>query len=78
MFVCSSRVGEMKNFNYILHKMSISQKECSETLYWLELLYATDYLEEKAYLSIHSEADELYKIITSIILTKKKNMKKQP
>ena len=61
-----------------VHKMSISQKECSETLYWLELLHATDYLEEKAYLSIHSEADELYKIITSIILTKKKNMKKQP
>jgi four helix bundle protein len=60
-----------------VHKMSIAQKECSETLYWIELLVATDHLEEKAFQSIHSEATELYKIITSIILTKKKNMKKQ-
>ena len=26
-----------------IHKMAISQKECNETLYWLELLYKTDY-----------------------------------
>jgi four helix bundle protein len=61
-----------------IHKMSISQKESSETLYWIELLHATEYLEDKAFQSIHSEANELYKIITSIILTKKRNMKKQP
>ncbi len=26
------------------HKMSIAQKEINETIYWLELLQATDYL----------------------------------
>lgn len=27
-----------------IHKLSISQKECDETIYWLELLYETQYI----------------------------------
>ena len=30
-----------------IHKLSISQKECDETLYWLELLHKSGFLEEK-------------------------------
>ena len=30
-----------------LSKVYISLKECSETKYWLELLYKTEYLSEK-------------------------------
>ena len=30
-----------------IHKLSISQKECDETLYWLELLHQSGFLEEK-------------------------------
>ena len=33
-------------------KMYIAYKECSESLYWIELLYATEYLDEREYLSI--------------------------
>lgn len=29
-----------------IHKLSISQKECDETMYWLELLKETDYFSE--------------------------------
>lgn len=29
-----------------IHKRSISQKECDETIYWLELLFANGYLEK--------------------------------
>ena len=52
-----------------ISKMSISRKEISETMYWLELLYRTDYIEKKAFESIYSDAKELYRIISSIIKT---------
>jgi four helix bundle protein len=58
-----------------IHKLSIAQKEASETIYWIELLHACAYLETKLFESLHSDICELYKIITSCILTKKKNMK---
>jgi four helix bundle protein len=60
-----------------VHKLAISQKECSEAGLWLELLKDTDYLSEKEFESIYADTEEVYKIITSIILTKKQNMKKK-
>lgn len=30
-----------------IHKLAIAQKECDETLYWLELLHDSEFLEEK-------------------------------
>ena len=35
-----------------IHKMAIAQKECNETLYWLELLRETDYLSTQEFESI--------------------------
>ena len=57
-----------------IHKMAIAQKEVDETMYFLELLYATEYLSEAVYLSIHKETEEVYKIIKSIIISTKQNM----
>ncbi|WP_080779355.1 four helix bundle protein [Chryseobacterium phocaeense] len=54
-----------------IHKLSISQKECDETLYWLELLYATDYISEEEFENLRNQASELLKIIRSIIITTK-------
>lgn len=54
-----------------IHKLAIAQKECSETLYWLELLDATSYLEKEVLVSLLSNAQELMKLITSIIKTSK-------
>ena len=48
-----------------LAKIYISLKECSETLYWLELLYDTDYLQENEYLSIYTDCEELRKMLSS-------------
>lgn len=56
-----------------IHKLSISQKECDESLYWLELLKDTKYLSQEEFLPIHSQTTEVLKIIRSIILTSKKN-----
>lgn len=57
-----------------IHKMSIAQKECDETLYWLELLKETGYMNEAKFVPMHKEATELLKIIRSIIITTKKKL----
>ena len=56
-----------------IHKLSISQKECDETIYWLELLKETNYISEIEFTSMNSDVIELLKIIRSIIITSKKN-----
>ena len=54
-------------------KISISYKEARETKYWLNLLTATDYLDEKLSKSLLDDAEELCKILSSILLTNKQN-----
>jgi four helix bundle protein len=56
-----------------IHKLGIAQKECDETLYWLELLQATSLIEQKMFDSIYKDASELLKMIKSAILTAKEN-----
>ncbi len=58
-----------------IHKFAIAQKECNETLYWIELLYSTNYLSETEYESINKDAIELIKLLTSIIKTSKNIIK---
>ncbi len=58
-----------------IHKLSIGQKEIGETIYWLELLNATDYISKEQFESIHNHAIEVMKLIKSSIITKKKKMK---
>ena len=60
-----------------IHKLSISQKECDETLYWLELLYKAEYLTELEFSSIYNEGTEILKILKSVIITTKQNIKKK-
>ena len=57
-----------------IHKLSISQKECDETIYWLELLKATDYINEQEFESLNNEAIELLKMLRSSIITSKQNI----
>src|SRR5579871_4080712 len=54
-----------------VHKLGIAQKECDETLYWLELLKTTGYLTPKEYKNIYDEASSLLKMLRSAILTTK-------
>ncbi len=57
-----------------IHKIAIAQKEINESIYWLELLKATNYLNEKEFESLNKEAIEILKIITSILKTTKTNL----
>ena len=56
------------------HKMGIAQKEINESIYWLELLKETDYLTKEQFESMHADAVEIIKLITSIIKTTKANI----
>ena len=57
-----------------LAKFYISYKEARETIYWLKLLLATDYLNKEQANSILQEAEELCKILAKIILTMKQKV----
>ena len=56
-----------------LAKLYISLKETSETMYWLDLLYRTDYLTKPQYDSIYKDAEELRKLFSSITKTIREN-----
>jgi four helix bundle protein len=58
------------------HKMAIAQKEINETIYWLELLNATDYLTNDEFESLNKDAIEIIKLITTIIKSTKQNLTK--
>ncbi|MBK7939229.1 MAG: four helix bundle protein [Lewinellaceae bacterium] len=57
-----------------VHKLSVAQKETGETQFWLELLHASDFLNEAEYQSIYADTEEIMKIIRSSILTKKQKL----
>lgn len=58
-----------------IHKMAIAQKEANETMYWMELLYQSGYLEKNMYDSIETDLNEIQKLLSSIILTSKEMIK---
>jgi four helix bundle protein len=57
-----------------LSKVYIALKETAETLYWLELLYETDYLTRAQYQSLRSDAEELRKILSATTKTMKETV----
>jgi four helix bundle protein len=60
--------------NDFIHKFAIAQKEANETVYWLELLKATDYLNEKEFQNISNDSIAILKLITSILKTSKSQL----
>ncbi len=54
-------------------KVYISLKECNEALFWLRLLRATMYLDERQFLSINNDCEELKKLLVSITKSARKN-----
>lgn len=52
-----------------LAKMYIAYKETAESLYWLDLLNATDFISEKEFQSINNDCEELKKLLSSITKT---------
>jgi four helix bundle protein len=69
-----ANIRESKNAessNDFIHKLGIAQKECDETIYWLELLKETKYIENEKFNMIYNEGNQILKMIRSSILTMK-------
>ena len=60
-----------------INKLSIALKEAHETIYWLELLHDSDFIDDKSFNSIHDDGLEILKLLISIIKTSKENLQKQ-
>ena len=60
-----------------IHKLGIAQKELNESRYWIDLLYAAEYIQESEYRSIMEDVDEVMRLVTRSIKTRKQNLKKQ-
>lgn len=58
-----------------ISKMQIALKEASETGYWLELLYKTNYISEEQYNFLESKCKSLRAMLVSSINTAKNNNK---
>ncbi|MCD7816199.1 MAG: four helix bundle protein, partial [Bacteroides sp.] len=58
-------------------KLHIALKEANETVYWLLLLYKSDYIDTSSYESIDQDAKELIKLLVCIIKTSKENNQKK-
>ncbi len=54
-----------------INKMTIALKEANETSYWLALLVKTDFLDEDDHQSFKRSADELIRLLVSIVKTSK-------
>ena len=59
-----------------LTKMSIALKEANETKYWLQRLYACDYLNKSEFESIIYDNEEIISILVKITGTTKRNLQK--
>jgi four helix bundle protein len=58
-----------------IHKLEVALKEAKETHYWLEKLLVSEYINEVGYKSMSNDNIEIIKLLTSIIVTKKRNMR---
>ena len=54
-----------------VHKLAIAQKECNETMYWLEVLQAAEIITDEEFSDLYADAKELLSMLSSAILTVK-------
>ena len=59
-----------------VHKFEIALKDCSESGYWLELLFRKQKLSEEQYLNLNSIRGTIQRKIIASITTAKKNGEK--
>lgn len=73
-----ANVREAQNAQSIadfIHKLSISQKECDESIYWLELLNQSNFISDSQFVILTDKAISLLKMIKRAIITSKAKSK---
>ncbi len=61
-----------------IHKYAIAQKECSETLYWFQILKTTEVLTPEEFQSINNDAEELMRLLVTSLKTMKSKLNSKP
>ncbi len=54
-----------------IHKLYIAQKECDESLYWMELLVKSKYLTREQIKDVYHKGKDILKMLRSAIITSK-------
>ena len=54
-----------------LHKLNVGLKEANESKYWLDLLYATGFINKRMYESLNRDSEELLKLLIASVKTTK-------
>ena len=57
-----------------ISKRAIARKECNESIYWIAMMLELELMESSVARKLHSEADELMRLLTSAIKTAKRNL----
>ena len=57
-----------------LSKANIALKEANEALYWIELLHASEYIDNIQNESIYADCNEIVSLLVAIVKTTKKNL----
>lgn len=58
------------------HKLKIALKEANESLYWLEILFQSNYISKSEYESMNCDCNEINRILISIVNTLNKKNKR--
>jgi four helix bundle protein len=58
-----------------IHKYAIAQKEAKESLYWLGLLADSGIVARKRLVPLMRETEQLYAVVTAIIVSAKRRQK---
>jgi four helix bundle protein len=57
------------------HKLNIGLKEINECKYWLDLLFATEFITKKIYDSLNKDCEELLKLLIASVKTSRSKIK---
>ncbi len=60
-----------------ISKHQIALKEAAETEYWLDLLYKSEYIEERLYKSLFEDNEELIRMLSAIVISNKEKLKEE-
>ena len=72
-----ANVRERKNAQSkldFINKLSVALKEADETVYWLELLIGSEYIEQRMFVSLEKDIKEIIALITASINTARANL----
>lgn len=70
----AARVFDYSKADFV-HKLAIALKEANETMYWLKVLYGSEFISKNQYDELMNNLDEIYKILFSSVKTAKEKLK---